>query len=55
MSRSDLPVIRVKSPVTTKRKHFVSWNGRAYAARSETQLLKFKAWLNADSKTLIEL
>jgi hypothetical protein len=38
MSRSDLPVIQVAYKGHTKRKYFVTWNGRKYAARDVIEL-----------------
>jgi predicted transcriptional regulator len=58
MSRSDLPVIQVVYKGHTKRKYFVTWNGRKYAARDVTEMNRFAAFMKgnkAERRTIIEL
>jgi predicted transcriptional regulator len=58
MSRSDLPVIQVAYKGHTKRRFFVTRNGRKYAARDVTEMNRFAAFMKgnkAERRTIIEL
>ena len=58
MSRSDLSVIQVAYKGHTKRKYFVTWNWRKYAARDLTEMNRFAAFMKgkkAERRTIIEL